>query len=143
MIPGKTLDAAILEATPGFTEMIASEAENQIQLAGKKAHRVTWDDVRKNFLDDIDDAVKPGAAANKDKEDADLWPLEMDSLQLLSKARANESVRFARVGDLFTLVVPLSRRDSHEAVATWKALRETVAGRLEANQTVKQGFPPN
>jgi hypothetical protein len=137
VIPGATVDAAMRELMPLIADGLAQLGESQIQLAGKEGSKpTTWNDVRDSMLVSLGE--KEAKPAEDEKKGEKLLPLEKASLRLLIKAGADGSVRFTRKADAFTLVVPLSKRDCDEAVATVDLVREVVAERLKAGKQVEK-----
>jgi hypothetical protein len=135
VIPGATVDALMRERAPVIAEELAKIAEEDIKNAGKKGWtKMSWDDVRNAILESVGEK-KPKPADEKAKGPT-LLPLEMASLRLMIKAGADKSVPFTRKADVFTLVLPLSPRDTDEAIATVELARQIVAKRQKAGKTV-------
>lgn len=142
VVPGKTLDAILAEVTPLFAAELEQLAAKQIKLA-LKAKPMTWEAVRRSLLDDLEGKDKPKPPVQKDGKatgDPPL-PLDAESLRLLGKAVADKSVKLGRLRDQFTMVVPLSKRDSQEAVATLEFLRKTVAERVKSGKLIDKDLP--
>jgi hypothetical protein len=140
VVPGSTVDALLKELAPSIAEFMAEFAEQQIRSAGKEnVRRLTWDDVRKTLLEKLAEKDHP-QAASKGQTQEEVGPLETASLRLLIKAGAERSVKFTRSRQVFTLTVPLSKRDCHEVVATVDLVREVVADRIKAGKAVEPGL---
>lgn len=135
VIPGATVDALMREVAPVIADELAKTAEEDIKNAGKEGStKMSWNDVRDSMLKSFG-----GNQPKPDDEKAKgptLLPLEMASLRLMIKAGADKSVPFTRKADAFTLVLPLSPRDTDEAIATVKLARQIVAERQAAGKTV-------
>ncbi len=139
LIPGATLDASIREITPVIARGLVELAEQQRRVSGERESKPeTWDDLREAILESLGEKdAKP--AGDRAKNQGSL-PLDSDSLRLMTQAVADGSVRFTRNADAFTLVIPLSRRDCDEAVATVKLARNVVEQRRKWGREVKQGL---
>jgi len=68
VIPGKTVDGLLEEINPLLAQMVAVEADKQLQLANKgKGERLTWDEVRKTAIAvPINKEAAPPKDDNKD-----------------------------------------------------------------------------
>jgi hypothetical protein len=138
VVPGSTIDALLRETSPVLAEWLAQFAESQIQAAGKPdAQKPTWNDMRESMLESLGE--KPPKPAEEGKKGEKLAPFEPASLRLLIKAGVDRSVPLSREGEVFTLVVPLSKRDCDEIVATVDLARQVVADRLKTGKKVEKG----
>lgn len=141
VIPGSTFDAAMGEITPKIAEYFAEFAQdaqekiNRVRKDGSKP--ITWSDIRESIVASFDEPVEKPAKIETAQTKA--GPLDAESLQLLIAAGADGSAKFTRDANTFTLVVPLSRRDCDEAIATIDLLRETVAERQKTGKKVDDG----
>jgi hypothetical protein len=139
-VPGKTIDAIVKEVTPLLAQGLAEFGQHQVKLAGQeKVRRLTWYGLRKTMVKEILTKAKK-AEPNKDDKGEPLLPLEKASLEMLIKAGADRSVNFSRNRSVFTVVLPLSKKDSEEVMATAELLRETVAERIKAGNSVEEGW---
>jgi hypothetical protein len=142
VIPGKTVDAILEEASPLLAEQIAAKANEQLQLLEKQTgKRLTWDEVRKRALTAF---TKGGAAPpgeGKAKGDEEVLPLEAASLRLLIRAGADRSLKLSRKQEVFRFVLPLSPRDTQEALATFDLIKETITDRHKKGQPAEPGLP--
>jgi hypothetical protein len=139
VIPGQTLNAIVADlVAPFFAEKLAQFAEEQIQSQGKEnVELLTWDVLRQSLYFNITEkgVVSWGPETPKP---ASPWPmLEKASLRLLMKAGADKTVKITRARDVLTIVVPLSNRDCHEAVATIDLLRDALADRRAAEEKLE------
>jgi hypothetical protein len=146
VVPGKTADAILRELTPQLAKAIAEMAESQLQLVGKdKVRKQTWDEVRKLILKDMfsDEVEKPTETPETEKPEVGEWmaPWEVASLRMLAKAPTDKSLKIDRAREIFTIVVPLSKRDCNEVMATADFMRDVVAERLKAGKKVEEGIP--
>jgi hypothetical protein len=137
VVPGKTIDALLVEVKPLVAKGLAELAEEQIKLATKgKARKLTWDELRKELVAEI---RKDKAKAAPKKKEEELLPFEEESLRLLKKAGEDGSVVLGRTGDDFRIVVPLTKKDSEEVVTTAALARKTIAGVVKKGGAADKG----
>ncbi len=132
-IPGSTVDAMLKEMSPTFAEGLAKLVEHQNQLRNKgTTAQWTWDEVRKELVKYLKNRAHKGPSP-----DSKLLPLDQESLKLLAQAGAKGQVDLSRKGDVFQLVIPLSQRDSLEAIATFDLVKPALAERIKNDPKVE------
>ncbi|MFO0797139.1 MAG: hypothetical protein U0804_06645 [Gemmataceae bacterium] len=130
VVPGKTLDAVLEDLRPEVADLLTRYAEDQSKDADNVTVRwLTWDEVRQQLRDQAAGRPAPRPAPNEPARRSELR-LDADSLRLLKKAGADRSVKLTRVRDVFSVVVPLSKRDAEEALATANVLREALTAEV-------------
>jgi hypothetical protein len=130
VVPGKTLDAVLEDLGPAVADQLTKYAEEQTKDADNVAVRwLTWGEVRQQLRDQAAGKPAPPPPPNEPARRSELR-LDADSLRLLKKAGADRSVKLTRVRDVFSVVVPLSKRDSEEALATAEVLRQALTAEV-------------
>ncbi len=120
VIPGSVVEDELRDLIPYVAEFVAKYAQEAIErVRDGKAKKPTWDDFRKSILEG------PAEEAGDQRMDDD--PLDDTSLQLLSKAAIERSIQFSRDADTLTFVIPISMRDSDEAVATFELAKADLS----------------
>ena len=155
-VPGATLDAMLREVAPVLTKSIAENAAAVLQKTKPGAERMTWEELRKELLQTIDEALTnnanwpagppvgtPAPVPAKPKKMDDpriLPPLDAETLRLMSSAVADKSLKLRRTGSVLTVVVPCSQRDTAEAIATFDLINRMLANRVRAGKNVADVF---
>lgn len=131
VIPGKTVDAVMQDFVPVVADQLFQFAEREIKASATfGSKQLSWNDLRELIADSL--------AEKETKPIGELvrGPFEIESLRRLSKAGADKTVQFTRKANAFTLVLPLSPRDTDEAIATMNLAKKIVAERLKAGKSV-------
>jgi hypothetical protein len=156
VVPGKTFDAFLKEITPRCAEGLATAANKQIELArNDKLKRLTWGKwreslVKQAFSDPELNALQMALFSqlvvvedkNKDIEKIDdqLLPWDMESLRLLSKAATDKSFKLTRNREKITGIIPLSKKDCGEIIATFEFIQKAAEDRIKAGKPVGPGL---
>jgi hypothetical protein len=154
-VPGAKMDAALRQITPVVARTVAMAADGEIQKAKKGAKHITWEEVRNEILEKINEhdqptpapkaapraEPKPAAKVEPKKKDDPgiLLPLEDESIRLLQDAVADKSVKLRRSGSVITVAVPVSKNDGAEAAATFDLITRTIAERIKAGKKIEEG----
>jgi hypothetical protein len=145
VVPGKTIDALLKEVIPFVTRELADFAKHQVELAGmKKAKIATWDELRKELVEElvvVEDVKNNPMKKNDEKKDEELTPLEMASLQMLIIAGKDKALQVSRNKEFITAIVPLSKKDCHELIATFDFVRKACDERIKSGKLVEPGVP--
>lgn len=139
-VPGAVVDAVLEQIRPVIAQGVAKFENLEIEQAKKGEKRALWNEVRKAILEKLSDGGLPPVKATKKEDSGTLLPLEEETVRLLANTVADKSVKLRRIGSVIAVVLPVSKTDGAEAMATFELVSRTVADRLKAGKKVDDGL---
>lgn len=131
-VPGEVVDGVLEEIAPVLATALGEYAQARLeQAATEDAQAVTWMKFREALLASLQAELGGAQGGEQAPPPPAEIPLDADSLRLLKEAGQKRQLLVEREGGAIAIVLPLSARDSREAVATFEMVQQ-LASDLQA-----------
>ncbi|MBI3821120.1 MAG: hypothetical protein HY289_00395 [Planctomycetes bacterium] len=131
-VPGAVADQLLIYLNKKMNEQLVEELDRMIKAEGDaKLPRVSWDDLRKFWAEDIRNQVRRTEPDPKEDDKQVNGPFELASLKELRKSAAANKLAIKRKGARITFDAPLTAQDAKQMETTLGFSRKVLIEELE------------